>query len=227
MVKGTVVGMAPAPEPLQAMIWDLGNVLVSWDRERLYRQLFPATAEGLVAMRAFLTEVLPMKPFNERIDLGENPAAVCEEFIAANPTVDPSLIRAYATRWHEMLSGPIEANARLLREVRAVGLPCFALSNWGVDMSTAQELYPVLLEFDGRVISGEEGVIKPHPAIFNIVLQRFDLEAPRCLFVDDNADNIAAADSLGFRTHLVTTSEKLRAAVLHHGVKLGSVHDVN
>jgi 2-haloacid dehalogenase len=215
--------MTSSFEPLEAMIWDLGNVLVHWDRERLYRQLFPETAEGVAAMQDFLANVLPMKPFNERIDLGENPMALCEEFVVANPTIDPTLIRAYATRWPEMLSGPIEANAALLREVRAAGIPCFALSNWGVDMATAQELYPVLLEFDGRVISGEEGVVKPDPAIFHIVLDRFGLNASRCLFVDDNADNIAAAALLGFRTHLVTTPANLRTALFLHGLPVSRV----
>jgi 2-haloacid dehalogenase len=201
-----------------AVIWDLGNVLVSWQRERLYSQLFPASVEGQAEMQRFLREVVPFSPFNQRIDLGEDPALVCEDTISANPNEDAALIRAYALRWSEMLSGPIDGSVALLRAVRATGMKCIALSNWGRDFETAQTLYPILTEFDDRVISHQVGLVKPNPAIFELLLSRHGLQAERCVFIDDNEANNAAARALGFVTHRFVNPLRLRAFFFRHGV---------
>jgi 2-haloacid dehalogenase len=203
---------------VDAVVWDLGNVLVSWQRERLYSQLFPDTAEGTTEMGRFLREVVPFVPFNERIDLGEDPTAVCEDTITAHPNENPALIRAYALRWTEMLSGPIDGSVTLLRAVRAIGTKCVALSNWGKDFETAEKLYPVLTEFDDQVVSYRVGLVKPDPAIFELLLNRHGLQAQRCVFVDDNESNIAAARSLGFVTHRFTNPIRLRAFFYRSGV---------
>jgi 2-haloacid dehalogenase len=204
--------------PVDAVIWDLGNVLVSWQRERLYSRLFPDTPDGHAEMTRFLRDVLPLSPFNERIDLGEDPFVVCEDTVAAFPDEDPALIRAYAPRWSEMLSGPIVGSVELLRSVRAFGVKCIALSNWGRDFETAEKLFPVLTEFDDRVVSHQVGLVKPDPAIFQLLLDRHGLDASRCVFIDDNEANVVAAKGLGFVTHRYVNPIRLRAFFYRLGV---------
>jgi 2-haloacid dehalogenase len=196
---------------VRAVIFDLGNVLVRWDPRFLYRRLFPDTEDGRAAMERFLSEIVPLDPFNRRIDLGEDIAALCEEVVAAHPEIDPMLIRAYNTHKHEMWGGTIDDTVNIHAALRGAGVPCFALSNWGQDFALAERTYPVLSEFDGRVISQDEGFVKPDPAIFEILLSRFNLRAEECLFIDDNAANIVAANELGFITHRFTHPIRLRA----------------
>jgi 2-haloacid dehalogenase len=203
---------------IEAVVWDLGNVVVRWDRTLLYRQLFSNSDQGRDEMRAFLTDVLPVDEFNVRVDLGEDVTELCDEYVARHPDVDPSLIHAYAARWTEMIGGYIDGTVQLLAAVQGVGIPCYALSNWGRSFPEAAELYPVFHTFTGRVVSYEVGLVKPDRAIFDVLLKKFDLRAEQCLFIDDNADNIAAARSMGFAVHHFAQPEALREDLLMHGV---------
>ena len=70
------------------------------------------------------------------------------------------------------------------------------------------EVYPVLRErfrelrmLEVTVVSGEEGVIKPHRRIFDILVGRTGLVPARTLFIDDSRINIDAAEELGFQAH--------------------------
>jgi HAD superfamily hydrolase (TIGR01509 family) len=193
------------------VIFDLGNVVVRWNPRNLYRKLFPDTVEGRSDMERFLATVVPLDAFNRRVDLGEDLTALCEETILAHPEFDPELIRAYENRHEEMWDGTIDDTVALLRQLRSQGVPCYALSNWGRNFALAEQVYPVLTEFDGRVISHEVGVIKPDHSIFQIVLDRFNLRADECLFIDDSAQNIIAAQEVGFQTHRFTDPIRLRA----------------
>jgi 2-haloacid dehalogenase len=196
---------------VKQVIFDLGNVLVRWNPRNLYRQLFPDTDDGRAAMEQFLTEIVPLDTFNRRIDLGEDVFAVCEEVVTAHPTIDPFLIRAYATRQSEMWAGTIDGTVALHGALRSTGVPLYALSNWGRDFALAEETFPVLKDFDGRVVSHHVGVVKPDRAIFDVLLSQFNLRADECLFIDDSTNNIAAAEALGFRTHHFTHPIRLAA----------------
>ena len=99
-----------------------------------------------------------------------------------------------------MIAGPIDGTVDLLAELRRAGVPCYALTNM------ERETYPLRRErfeflewFDGTVVSGFEGVAKPDPVIFELLLDRFGLTAPETLFVDDSSDNVRAAESLGMQ----------------------------
>ena len=64
--------------------------------------------------------------------------------------------------------------------------------------------YDFLKLFDGLLISGEEGIVKPNPTIFKLAIERFNLEPNKCIFVDDKFENVNAAKNLGFKIiHLI------------------------
>jgi 2-haloacid dehalogenase len=196
------------PKPT-VIIWDLGNVFIRWNPRLMYQRLFPNTDAGREAMEHFLANVVPMHTFNERLDRGEAIDALCAEAIAAHPTCDPSLIQAYQN-WNQMLGGLIDETVTAFRATKQRGVKGYALSNWGRHFVEVVEEYPVFKEFDGRVVSYELGIVKPDPEIFRVVLDRFNLRAEECLFVDDSRVNIDAAKQLGFHVHHFTEPEKLR-----------------
>jgi 2-haloacid dehalogenase len=202
------------PKPT-TIIWDLGNVFVRWNPKSLYQTLFPDTDAGRAEMDHFLTNVVSMHTFNERLDLGEPIEQLCAETVAANPSVDPALINAYA-RWRDMLDGQISETVQMFRATKQRGVRGFALSNWGRHFVDVLEEYPVFKEFDGRVVSYELGIVKPNPKIFETLLDRFNLRADECLFVDDSRANIDAAKQLGFHVHHFGEPIRLRAALHEH-----------
>lgn len=166
-------------------------------------------------MDHFLTHVVGMHTFNERLDLGVPIEQLCAETVAANPTVDPGLINAYG-RWRDMLDGQITETVQMFRAAKQRGVRGFALSNWGRHFVDVLNEYPVFSEFDGRVVSYELGIVKPNPAIFETLLERFNLRADECLFVDDSRANIDAAKKLGFHVHHFGEPIRLRAALHEH-----------
>ncbi len=209
--------LAPVSGGVQVVVFDLGNVLIPWDRRFLYRRLIDDPAE----LDHFLEHVLTMDA-NARLDRGVPIQTVVDDLIAAHPA-HAELLQAFADRWIETTGPPIEGTVRLFERLRGRGVPCFALSNWGREtFEQAEPRYPFLQWFDGRLISGYEGVVKPDPAIFELLCARFDLEPPQCLFVDDSAANIAAADSLGFATHHFATPEELAADLIARGLLVES-----
>jgi len=128
-------------------------------------------------------------------------------------------IRAYRARWIEMVPGAILANVHLLSDIRAAGIPNFAITNFAADtLAEAEQLYPFLAGFDGRIVSGAEGVLKPDPEIYRLLLQRFGLDAAECVFIDDNAHNIETATHLGFHAVHFTPEVDARAEFRRAGL---------
>ena len=178
---------------LDAVVFDLGGVLVEWDPRHLYRKLFLGDEE---AMERFLAEVTT-PAWNHEQDAGRTWSEAIEVLAREHPT-RRDLIAAYHERWPEMLGGPIEGTVEILRELRDGGVRCFALSNWSAEtFPHARERYPFLAWFEGIVISGEERLVKPDPAIFRLLLDRYGLTAAETVFVDDVAANVEAARAIG------------------------------
>ena len=179
----------------RAAVFDVGAVLIDWNPRHLYRRLFDDEAE----MERFLAEVCTPE-WNAEMDAGRPFAEAIEELVARHPA-QAALIRAYREHWVEMLGGPMEETVSIVRELRAAGVPVYALSNWSAETyPLTRPLCPFLGELEGILISGEAGVAKPDPAIFRLFLERFGLEAHEIVFIDDSAANVAAARALGMES---------------------------
>jgi 2-haloacid dehalogenase len=200
--------------PPSAVVFDLGGVLIDWDPRHLYRKLFPGDE---AAMEAFLATVCTPE-WNARQDAGrpwaEAVATLVEEFPA-----ERELIVAYHERWQEMLGGAIEGTVAILAELRARGVPAFALSNWSAEtFPVARERYPFLAWFDGLVISGEERLAKPDPRLFRVLLERHRLDPQSTVYVDDSAANVDVATGLGMAALLFRGPDDLRADLARLGL---------
>jgi 2-haloacid dehalogenase len=121
------------------------------------------------------------------------------------------LIEAFGKRFDEMIAGPIDGTVDILAELKRAGVPRYALTNWSAEtFPPAQARYEFLSWFDGIVVSGEEGVIKPDARIFRILLERFGIAPGEAVFIDDNPHNAAAAQALGIHGIHFRSPELLR-----------------
>lgn len=193
----------PSPTTL---VFDIGNVLIGWDPRNLYRRLF-ADSER---MEWFLTEVCNPE-WNLEQDRGRLFAEAVTERIAAFPQFEAE-IRAYDERWPDMISGPIPGSVRLLEAVRGEGRPNYAITNFSHEkFALAQEMFGFLRGFDGIVVSGDEKVVKPDPAIYRILIERHGLDPSDCIFIDDSPANVAGAGLVGMRgVHFASPNVLLR-----------------
>jgi 2-haloacid dehalogenase len=175
-----------------AVVFDLGGVLIDWDPRHLYRRLLPDDEVEL-----FLTTVCT-PAWNAEQDAGRSFREGVDALVERFPE-HTDLVRAYWTRWAEMLGDPVAGAEELLADVIAAGIGCFALTNWSAEtFPIARERFPWLARFQGIVVSGEEGVIKPDAGLYRTLLERHSLRADRSVFVDDVPANASAASALGF-----------------------------
>jgi 2-haloacid dehalogenase len=192
---------------VDAVVFDVGGVLLDWNPRHLYRKLF---ADDAAAMETFLSTICTPE-WHAKHDLGRRYEDSCAELAAAHPA-HAELIWAWALRNEEMVAGPIHGTIDIVAELRARGIRRFVLSNMEAETFPRRlERYPFLSWFDGYVISGLEGVGKPDERIFRRLLERFGLEASRTLFIDDGAANVEAARSAGMRAVLFDSPDQLRA----------------
>lgn len=189
-----------------AVVFDLGNVLIRWNPRNLYRRFF---GDDTAAMETFLTEVCS-PAWNEEQDRGRPWAEAVKEAISRHPSHE-ALIRAYDERWEETIVGPIEETVDILRELKEKEIRLLALTNWSAEkFPVALEHYDFLQWFEGILVSGEERLIKPDPAIFQLLATRYTLDPVRTVFIDDSMPNIDAASQLGFQALHFTGANQLR-----------------
>jgi 2-haloacid dehalogenase len=200
------------PSP-RVVVFDLGAVLIDWNPRYLYRDLFDGDER---AMERFLAAVCT-PTWNEQMDAGRPFAEATEELAALHPD-QADLIRAYGSRWHDMLGGAFEETVAIVRGLQAAGTPVYALSNWSAEtFPAAMAKYPFLGDMDGILVSGEIKAIKPDPAIFREFMRRFSLRPDQIVFIDDNQPNVDAARSLGWTAFRFESAEQTGRELLQLG----------
>jgi 2-haloacid dehalogenase len=189
----------------KAVVFDLGGVLIDWDPRHLYRKLLADEA----AVEEFLATVCTPE-WNAELDRGRPFAEGVAQLVERHPE-HAAAIAAYHERWPEMVAGDIPGTVEVLAELRAAGVPLYALTNWSAEtFAITRGRFEFLEWFDGLLVSGEERVTKPDPAIFQLLLDRFGLDPTATVFVDDSEANVAAARRLGFDAIRFTGHEELR-----------------
>jgi 2-haloacid dehalogenase len=199
---------------VNAVVFDLGGVLVDWDPRYLLRKVLPGRE---AEMEAILADALN-HDWNLARDHGDSwPDAMAE--LAAMYPQWADVFREYDERWAETLAGSHEDSVAVLRELHEHRVPLYALSNWSAEkFPHAEERYEWLDWFDGVVVSGRVKLAKPDPAIFHYLFETYGLQARDVLFVDDHEPNIVAARALGMATHHFRDAAGLRADLVAHGL---------
>jgi len=197
----------------RAILFDLGGVLIDWNPRHLYRDLFADEAE----MERFLAEVVHAD-WNKEIDAGRPFAEAIRERQAEVPQY-AEFIGMWFSRWKDMLHGEIPGTVAILRELKDLGRPLYALSNWSAEtFPLARERFGFLAWFRRIVVSGEVGLAKPDRAIFELAARQCALVPGRTVFIDDVQANIDVALSLGYDAIRFTGAGALRQALAERGL---------
>ncbi len=174
------------------VVFDIGNVLLRWDRRNLFRELFSDEAR----MERFLADACSME-FVSHTDVIADFSRAVGERAEAFPEFAEEL-KLFDARWIETLGGPIEENVAILKRLRAAGRPVHALSNFAAEkFEVARARCPFLDEFDVCVVSGHFGVAKPDPRIYGILFERVGRPSSELLFIDDSIANVRASEAAG------------------------------
>jgi len=202
----------PSPPRPDAVVFDIGNVLIEWQPERAYDALVgPARRQAMFA-------AVDLHHMNELVDRGgdfrDTVYATAEDYPAFRDE-----IRLWHDRWLDVAGPEIAHSVRLLRALRAAGVPVFALTNFGQgSFAVAETAWPFLREFDRRFISGHLGVTKPSDRIYEIVEEDSGIAPERLLFADDMPANIAVAEARGWQVHRFDGPEGWAARLVEAGL---------
>jgi len=196
-----------------AVVFDFGNVLVAWDPALLYSKLL----QSREAVDSFLSEI-GFFDWNLEQDKGrpfeEGIKELCNRFPDRS-----DLIRAYHDRWEESIGGPIEETVVILNQLKKAGYRLYGLSNWSAEkFNLIRHRYPFFGWFDGIVLSGEVGIAKPDPRVYELMLQKVGKPASECIFIDDSKHNIEVAVRLGFQTIHFLSPGQLKEELERRGV---------
>ncbi len=182
----------------EAVVFDIGNVLLEWNPERFFDARI-----GAEARRRMFAEV-DLHGMNDQIDAGGPFRETVYAWAGRYPAWEAQ-IRCWHDNWLDLAGPRIEGSVALLRALRARGVPVFALTNYGIEtFAMSLQPYEFLSEFDLAFVSGHLGMIKPDPAIYGAVEAGSGVAPGRLLFTDDRADNIAAAEARGWQVHHFT-----------------------
>ncbi|MGZ9812077.1 HAD-IA family hydrolase [Pseudoroseicyclus sp. H15] len=198
--------------PIEAVVFDIGNVLIEWQPESFYDSQI-----GEEARRA-LFDAVDLHAMNERVDRGEPFRNVVAGVAEENPEHAEAILM-WHDRWAEIASPVIDRSVRLFRALKRKGMPCHILSNIGEEtFAIAAENYPFFEEFDEVFLSGPLRMAKPDGAIYAHVEHALGLKGGALFFTDDRPDNIEMAASHGWHTQLFTSPSALAARLVEEGL---------
>ncbi len=195
---------------IKNIIFDFGCVLINWSQHNLYDTYF-----GSKEKTDWFIDNICTWEWNNQTDVGKTFASSVEEKIAEFPEWEKE-IRMYWERWEDMIGGAVEGMQDWICELKKAGYKVYGLSNWSAEtFPLVKEKFPVFKMMDGIVISGEELIAKPDYRIYQILLNRYNLQANECVFVDDRQSNIDAAKELGIHGITFANCEQAKKAFYH------------
>jgi 2-haloacid dehalogenase len=200
--------------PPTAAIFDCGNVLYGWDPDSfLVRQIADDDA------RLRFIEDTDLWGWHDTLDGGRPFAEASAELSEKFPAY-ADLISAWGERFGETISDPVPGVHAIVEELDARGVPLFGITNFSAEFwapfRAREEAF--FRRFRDIVVSGEEKLLKPDPAIYYLALHRFGLKPAEALFIDDRQINVDGALAVGMHAHLFTTAEDLRARLQAEGM---------
>jgi 2-haloacid dehalogenase len=203
---------------IDTIIFDLGGVLIDWNPNYVFEKLIPDPEKR----QYFFAEVCPSH-WNENQDAGYPLAQATQDRIDLFPEWEPE-IRAFYGRWIEMLGDAIEPTIKILEKtIKHTDYKVYALTNWSHEtLPWAKELerFKFLDWFDGIVVSGEEKTRKPFLDFYQIMLDRYQIDPEKAVFIDDNFSNIISAKSLNINAIHFNLATDLEAELNKYGVVL-------
>lgn len=203
------------PAHIDTIVFDLGGVLIDWNPDYVFDMLFDSEDR-----KRYFYEYICTHEWNLQQDAGRSLALATEERVALFPDWEEP-IRAFYSRWEEMLGGPIPETVEVLRKIKEDGQHrLLALTNWSAEtFPVALARYDFLHWFEGIVVSGEEKVIKPDREIYERLVERYQVKPGTAVFIDDNETNAAAATEVGIQGIHYTSPQQLSYELSNLGIR--------
>ena len=181
---------------IETVVFDVGRVLYQWDLRFLFGKLIADPCE----LERFVTTVVTPE-WHFQHDAGRPIAEMVAERSAQFPK-HAALIEAYASRFNETIPGPVPGSIELVERLDKVGIPLYAITNFGADTWAGfRPTAPIFDRFRDIVVSGDEKIAKPDPAIYALAERRFGFAPQAMLFIDDSLPNVEAARARGWHAH--------------------------
>ena len=198
---------------VEAVVFDVGKVLVEWERDLPFRRLIPDDAQ-----RAwFMETVIPLE-WHGQHDAGRSAAEMIAERSALYPE-HAHLIEAWLSHFNETIPGPVPGSEEIVDELQMRGVPLYAITNFGADtwglFAPTWRLRDCFIDI---VVSGDEKLAKPDPAIYALAAGRFEHDPAAMLFIDDSLPNVTSARASGWHAHHFVDAAGLRADLAKRGL---------
>jgi len=169
-------------------LFDLGGVFFDWDPNHFFKDIFDTAEER----KYFLTEICSDE-WNVKQDAGRTTAEAESDLIPKFPHYKKE-IQMYYKNHRKMIRGTYDLSIKVLENLKKLNYECYVLSNWSAETFEGMiDDYPFLKLFEGLLISGEEKLMKPDAAIYELAIKRFNLIPKETVFIDDKIENINAA----------------------------------
>jgi 2-haloacid dehalogenase len=203
----------PHAGTIDAVVFDVGRVIVRWDMRILFAKLFDDPAD----LDWFCANVVT-EEWHGQHDAGRPIDGMVEERTRAFPEYRAA-IEAYRDRWLETIPGVVAGVPELIEALAERAVPLYAITNFGTDFwALFRPTQPVLDHFRDIVVSGDEALVKPGSAIFALAAQRFGHAPERMMLIDDSLANVEAAARLGWHTHHFRDAATLGADLSARGL---------
>ena len=177
---------------IKTVIFDIGNVLTDFAWKEMYKEkglggeTFDRVAKATVQSPYWCELDRGIMTFSE----------VMDKFVSLDSEMEDEIRRVLADM-HGIVTGRSYATPWVI-SLKNKGLKVYVLSNFSEkiwrECADALEFFEYT---DGGIISYKEHLIKPDRAIYQLLLQRYDLNSNECVFIDDLEENIKAARELG------------------------------
>ena len=201
---------------VDAIIFDLGGVLIDWNPRYVYREIFKTEEET-----EWFLENVTTSEWNENQDAGYPLHKATEELVVKHPEWEPE-IKAYYGRWLEMLGDQIHETVEILQQLKQTGkYKLYALTNWSAEtFPHALERFDFFNMFEGIVVSGEEKMKKPSAAFYKIIIDRYHLDPLKTIFIDDSLRNIKGTEAVGITGIHFQNPSQLKEALQRMGIEI-------
>lgn len=201
----------PETTAIDAVLYDLGNVLIGWDPYAAFEGLSSEEVDTFFAESSFLEH-------NHAQDAGRSWAELRDLLASVDPR-HGELVDLYVENFPRTLTGPVPGSAALVDDLDRTGIALYGLTNWSAELfHHAEPAAPAIGKLREIVVSGEVGLAKPDPAIFDLATQTFGLVPGRTVFVDDSLPNVESAAERGYVAVHFTTTEAFRTRLRDLGV---------
>lgn len=197
------------------IIFDFGGVLVDWNPDYVYQRHFGSPEH----MQQFYEET-GIFTVNRALDRGASFDHELEQLSLRFPHYREAIF-LWRDEWVDMIRGTFADSIAIVTQLHQQGYPLYGLTNWSAEtFPYALKNFPFLNCFNDIVVSGQIRAVKPETKIFQALLQRNDLDANDCIFIDDNLENVSAGQALGMAGIHFKTSQQLIDELRNHGIQI-------